>query len=400
MALIAVFLLGCKSSKYLFSKGKLKQKDVFDLTIPVHIQGNLMIVTLQIEGKDYRFLFDTGSPMVVDKALREKFAMKTITQKQVGDSQGKIKRLDYVKMPPFKLAGLEAQNVVAIEADLKSTPGIYCLNLDGIIGANFMKLGFWEINPRDSTLRFTNDFERISLDGLSSVVPFRIKSTRTPVVNVRLNGTTLPYVTFDTGSAGVLSIPSKKVEEGYDDSLSVFSVGYHSGGLFGSRLDSTYQRQFRFGFGHDSLPDLPLEIDHPGSKMLLGMGYLKHYRTILNWESQKIYLERLRPFQAHKVTRFGISPFLQDSVITVGVVSPSLLGPGPEPQPELGDTIVKVNDLSLEKANHDVYCQVVREFRSSDTLQVTIKNKGERVFTRQQLFPKKPGQPQKKLQTL
>ena len=175
----------CRSSKRLFNKGQLSSTEVLDVRLPFERYDNLLILNLEIEGESFRFLFDTGAPMVVDKSLRQKFAMKKLSRKRVGDSQGGSQHLDYVQMPTFKIGSLSAKGIVAVEADLKSTPGIYCLNIDGIIGANFMRLGFWEINLIDSLVRFTNDFSRIAIDSGAAVVPFKTKSSGTPVVSAK-----------------------------------------------------------------------------------------------------------------------------------------------------------------------------------------------------------------------
>jgi hypothetical protein len=382
-----VFLIAaCRSSKRLFNKGQLSSTEVFDVNLPFERDGNLLILNLEIEGESFRFLFDTGAPMVVDKSLRQKFAMQKLSRKKVGDSQGGSQHLDYVLMPTFGLGPLSATGIVAIEADLKSTPGIYCLNIDGIIGANFMRLGFWEINLPDSLVRFTNDFSRIVIDSNASVVPFKIQTSGTPIVSATINDTLIPYITFDTGSNGILGLPSKRVNVLFKDSLSVQSIGYHSAGLFGSKLDTTYSRPVSFALGKDTLAALAIDLEDPGSMSLLGMRYLKNYRVVLNWENQKIYLHRKETSQAISQKRFGLSPFLKDSTMIIGVVAPALLTLQKANKIGLGDTILQINKLDVSYATRDIYCQVSSNLSANDTLTISIKNKGDFLLVKRLAF--------------
>ena len=174
----------------------------------------------------------------------------------------------------------------------------------------------------------------------------------------------------------------------FKDSLSVQSVGYHSAGLFGSRLDTAYSRLVPFTLGNDTLGALALDIDDPGSKSILGMRYLKNYRMVLNWQNQKIYLTRKRTLLPSLEKRFGFSPFLKDSTLIVGVVVPTLLGLQKARAIALNDTILQINNLDVSYANPDVFCQVINGFSASDTLAIRLKNKGDFLLVRQMTFEK------------
>jgi hypothetical protein len=386
LAFMGACLSACKNSTYLFGKGKILNKEVFDVQLPVVMDANLIIVTLEIEGEDYRFLFDTGAPMVVDKSLRQKLKMKKVTQKSVSDSQGNRQPLDFVKMPPFKLKHLTAEGFIAVEADLKKSPILYCLNLDGILGANFMQKGFWELNAVDTTLRFTNDFNRLNTDSVTATIPFTTKNTRTPVITARVNETEVPNITFDTGKSGIFSLPAKFFKTGYQKAPSVLSVGYQTSGLYGSKKDSIYTRNYRFALGGDSIAALPIHIQGSSSKKLLGMGYLKHYRVILNWQKQQIYLQPLKPLKISAMGRFPFYPKLQDSVVTVGVLYANLGGEGENPSVTLGDTIQSVSNIDLSRADNALFCEILEKFRAKDTLQIKLAGQSARTLTRIPLF--------------
>jgi hypothetical protein len=378
-SIFKILLLGfifwnCKSSAVLFSKGK-TTAEAFDKTVSFTKNKGLMIVPIEIDGETYRFLFDTGAPMVISTELQAKLQCKKLTSKGVGDSQGRKKQLDYVRLPEIELAGQRFEKLTAIVADLNEAPAIGCFHLDGIIGANMMRLAFWEIDYKADLMRFTNVWENIQLDSTANHFNFYLQATGTPVIpEIFLDSVRISNVTFDTGSAGILGVSNKNLPGLVLDSTVKSAVGHLSSGLYGSRIDTVFYVQKPFVLGSDTIPNFPFEVQTEKEKKLLGMRYFKNYRMVLNWDERSAYLHPKHQLKPSDLKSFGISFNLENKHVLVGSLhrgSPAHLA-----GITLGDTVIHVNQISSPIQNPEDYCQILDDMNGSEDIAFEIKGKG------------------------
>lgn len=372
--LLALFQ-SCKTSP--FAKGKYLITDDFDISLPYDNELRLMIVKVEIEGEEYRFLFDTGAPMVVSKELSEKLNMKVVKNGQVNDSKGQSQRLDFVKMPLLTLRDssnqeLSFKNLVAVEADFSVSTGIYCLNIDGILGANLMRHVYWQISPHVQEIRLTNTWSLIKPKEPVAVIPFKAKSSGTPIVDLVLDSTSYKSITFDTGSNGFLSLPRPKTE-GRSFEQGLASWGYHSSGLFGSKIDTFTNIYGTLNLAGYTIDSLQLKLGEEDAKKLLGMGIIENYNTCINWEERQVYFSALDEKVSFQEELYPMSPFYKDGVLIVGRYFPSYFT---ENAPAIGDTILKIDELETYPLNKDKACEVYQLFRGGDSRKIQVKGKG------------------------
>lgn len=371
--LLVLSLSACKSSSTLFGLGSVEVEGTQSsaVELPIELKNGLIFVEVLIEGKPYNFLFDSGAPMVISNDLAEKLELKGLKDAGIRDSQGASKELEYVRMPDFNLGNRSFKNLVAIAADLKASPILHCLNLDGIIGANAMQFQYWDFNLQDTVLRISSDKSHWP-QTKKYVLPFKMKNSRTPLVQLTINDTKVQNITFDTGSSGIFSLPKRMTPSFKPDSASFSSRGYLSAGLFGSTLDTVYEYEMRFVFP-DTSYRFPVEQEHTKEGKLLGMEFLRHFHVYLDYPKQEISLV---PIHA-KPQRgsFPLAPFLDEQVVIVGVLN-SLL-PEEYQHLEIGDEILSVNGQSIpQPATKDDFCTVI-EAMQTDCVDLVIRDKGE-----------------------
>ncbi len=375
LVLILALSFSCKNSEVLFGQGRIISSSDDPISLDITIERNLIIVPVEIDGKSYRFLFDSGAPLVVSKELSESLGMKVLKRSNVRDSQGKINKQNYVRIESLSMGGEEFQGFTAIEADLRFSPLLRCMNFDGVLGANLMQYRYWEINSADSTLIMSKSKAHWNWQGKTTYrIPFTTKTTRTPVLRLPINGLKVSGITFDTGSSGVLSLP-KKVKEGLDpDSLVFDQAGYLSGGLFGSTLDSSEEHMLSFDFP-DTNFYFPVEFESTKRAGLLGMNFLKHFRVFIDWPAKEIGLQSPRPFVANAIWPLG--PYFDQGII-VGSRN-SLIAEQNIAGIELGDTIIACNGVDYSNADRDDFCRILEQF-SQEQEQLKIEIKGKGVF--------------------
>ncbi len=380
---LALLLQSCASSVKLFTKGSGPQA-IYNATIVADREHKLLIVPVVINGKTYRFLFDTGAPMVLSKELAAELDGKRLARKPVSDSQGQRSKLDYVELAEIAIAGQQFVGLTAIVVDLKLSPVINCLQIDGLIGANLMRHAFWKIDYQTNELHFTNDSSLFLPDSSSIRLPFTTKATFSPTVAVQLDSVVVGGITFDTGSASGLSIGQSRLPAQSNAKRgAVKSYGYHSSGIFGSLPDSMFYAKYPVSFGDFEVQEMLLSISNTNSKTLLGTAFLEDYSVILNWQKKAVFLNPINPEVTSESVGFGV--ILEKSKLIV-----SNIMSGSEAQKTgiaFGDEILEFNNVPCANLTAKGYCSILDQFASKNgPITILVKDKGEFTFEWKNIF--------------
>src|SRR5210317_1571399 len=86
LGILLQFSIGCASQwTDVISSGKISEEQ-FQETIAIEIQNGLIFIPVTIEGKTYRFLFDSGAPLSLSEEVQNKHNFKTISKGTIVDS--------------------------------------------------------------------------------------------------------------------------------------------------------------------------------------------------------------------------------------------------------------------------------------------------------------------------
>lgn len=357
--LISTFLLatGCTSISKLYNSGSVDKEEFFGRTT-YETAFDLIIVPVTIDGERYRFLFDTGAPMVISEELRDKLELRTVNQGNVSDSQGKRNKLDYVWLDKVSIGGVDFEKTGALVADLNKAPEIHCMKIDGILGANLMKLAIWKIENQKKTMFLASSKDKLNVSDNDHVeIEFKTKATYTPVIDLTLSdSTTIKRVTFDTGYGGYLTLNG----DYYDSTLIVAeqSYGYGSTGLYGSSFDTVLDCKSNMSIGGFS-QSAPIVFSSAKSKNLLGMDFLNQFDVILDWSTNTIGLYPTN-LKKQTIKSFGLTPKWKDDKLIVGSVSKGSIAE--MDGVKVGDVIVKLNRWDFREPRLYNYCEMMLEF--------------------------------------
>ena len=376
--LIAAFFLtsGCTSISKLYNSGSVNQ-DEFSGRTTFETAFDLIIVPVSINGKRYRFLFDTGAPMVISEALRDELELNAVNQGNVSDSQGKRKKLDYVWLDKVTIGGVDFEKTGALVADLNKAPEIHCMQIDGILGANLMKLAVWKIDNQKKSMFFASSKDKLNaVDSDRLKIKFQTKMTYTPVVDLSISdSTTIKRVTFDTGYGGYLSLDG----DHFDSTFTVLekSYGYSSTGLYGSSFDTVLDVKTNMSVGGFN-QEAPVVFSMAKSKNLLGMDFLNQFDIILDWNTNTIELHPVK-LKPQSVKSFGLTPKWQDEKLIVGSVSK---GSSAEADGiKVGDVIVKLNRWEFKEPRLETYCDMMLELHGKKVSKVNLEFEDGRSYT-------------------
>ncbi len=384
LLILSILVTGCFSSSKLFLVGDVPKAD-YTSEISFSRTLNLIIVEIEMGGEPRRFLFDTGAPMVVSEELAEEFDMKVVTKSDVKDSNGQRKRQEYVKMPAFTLGYQQFGGFTAIVVDLDYSPVIACLEIDGILGANMMRTAFWKIDYEHEKIYFSN-YDEFLPEGDAIVLPFRTKSTFTPVVDLTVDSLTIKNITFDTGSGSGLSISQNLLPPFNAESDAVYpSYGYQTSGIFGTVADTGYYMQKPITVGKSVIPNMLLTVHRRNGKGLLGTAFFDDFDVVLNWKRKRAFLIQRNDSVEMKMNSFGFTLVKQNDQLIVGSV---VLG---EQADKAGlaftDRVLKINDIDCSKVSGVQFCRIRSILdETEDPVTITIAKKGTFTLEKQKYF--------------
>ncbi len=373
---------GAIKTKRLLNSGSVKQEN-FKVEIPFEMRLGLIILKVKISGNYYDFMLDTGAPNVIDRTLAEKLQLDYVIKRKVGDSQGESSKLDFVLMDAIGIGELDFEKTSAVAADLRGTPELACLDVDGFIGSNLMRKAIWKIDYQTSTITITNSRKSLSIPESAYRIPFTTVTAGTPLLTLNIDSTEYKNIKMDTGSNGCLSLKLgsyKSILSKNPAIESTCSYGSSSGGLYGrAKSDTTYYLKIpEFSMGNLTIKDYVTEFSANKSK-LLGTEFFKNYDVIIDWWSGELILINQTPVDYSMLSNFGFSYFLEGEQLIISELykNNSLL--------KIGDQIIQMGDSKFTENVSENYCQIIEDRLKNDNeneLSITVLRDGkELAFT-------------------
>lgn len=378
---------GCKALKTakLLKQGEVAQQE-FKAQVPFKMRMGLIVLDVEINGKMYEFIVDTGAPNVISSELAAELGVKPAVNQKAKDSQGDKSNLGFGEIPDMVIGGIHFLNTGTAIADLKQSAEISCLTENGLIGANLMKKAVWEFDYQHKIITITSSKNMLEIPAEAKVVPFKQQITGTPMINIYYNGIEDKNVTFDLGSNGTIASSSQVLKEinTREKIATTYGVGSNDAGLFGQSKADTVA----FGlvpevkFGDLTLPDQVISFSEKKARTI-GTKIFENYRIIIDWEAEEITMIPVKDFDQSKLNTFGFSPRFEDNQIFIGFV---YQGSDAEQQGiALGDQILEVNGKDLRNCSADQWCEILyngffpAESESSTVLM--LKNGEEKRYT-------------------
>ncbi|MES2557751.1 MAG: aspartyl protease family protein [Bacteroidota bacterium] len=380
--LIVLVASGCSSLKLvkLLKQGDVEQPS-FTSEIPFEMRMGLVVVKVNINGKDYDFLVDTGAPNLVSKELAAELKLEPKVKQKAGDSQGRKEVLEFAEMPEMLIGGVHFIEMGAAIADLKRSNEIACLDADGFVGANLMKEAVWQFDYERKVITVSDSISAFDIPADAYRIPFKPAASSTPLIDITYDGVTDNRVTFDTGSNGYFtgSPSTRKTLQGKGKlTNSVVGYGANSSGLYGmGDGDSLYTSMVsETKLGNLTIPEQLVSFS-PGARTL-GTKFLQHYRVIIDWSTSEIILIPTDTFVNNTLEHFGISPFYKEDRLEVRMV---MLGSEADQLGiKLGDRILEVNGNDTRVFTKDMWCDVINNGlvpEGENTLTLLIEHEGE-----------------------
>ena len=253
------------------------------------LHDRMIIVTAKLNGKEGKYILDTGSPMLV---LNKK--IENVSTQIGGFSKDCDSEIVAVKK--FEWAGMSNKNIEAIAFDMSGLVKSLGIEVQGLIGQNLFKN--YELlidienkkiqlfNPKKSTLHKTSKY--------SQKINFSLEH-HIPVITVKIDGKKYRFG-IDTGAE--VNVISRDLKEKFEKKLlhnfqvnnlhgiDGISQKVVSANLSNFKIKKRNFSNFNFLFIDFTPLQQGYELEIDG---ILGYPFLKENKISINYKKQKIY---------------------------------------------------------------------------------------------------------------
>jgi len=379
ITILIPIIISCSPVKKVLNAGRLKQTEFIE-KIPFNFDTGVPIVEVNIAGKTYHFLLDTGAPTAISPALAQTLNLNAATNSRSSDSQGYQKKEIVVVIPEIKIGKLLFENTGALIVDTKKVFQMKCLNVDGIIGANQMAKAIWQLDYANKVASITNNMTNLDTAAGTKTIGFSpVKIQKTPLIQVRI-GSKTSMVTFDTGSNGSLDLSLLKYADLIKNFKQVNSTGIGGIGIYGAAKPSTtiYAKIPDVSIGTFGLKN-QIIMFADGKSSNIGNDFLQHYKVIINWQTNKIYLTGENHYNLSKLNRFGIAITYSENKAFVSSIfnntDAAISGI------QVNDEIVQIDSHIIANFSEKDACNFTFNhiLKGKDSANVTISRAGKKI---------------------
>src|SRR5450432_2973834 len=112
--------------------------------LPYETVNGKIFVYVELAGKKYRFLFDTGAPVTVSTELATVLDAPLIHKEILTDAFGGKDSIFVVSLDSIRIGKLVFDHIPALDG----IPGFYsCWNVSGVVGSNMLRNSIVHIDP-------------------------------------------------------------------------------------------------------------------------------------------------------------------------------------------------------------------------------------------------------------
>ncbi len=343
-------------------------------TLPILYQKNtLVFLKVVINGKEYLFLFDTGSSVcLISKEIASHSSMKSLGT--FSDELGNQSNAG-IFLQTIHIGNSSFDSVLCMVSDTKTLSEIGCVEIDGVIGANLINLCNWQIDPAKELLSFSlSPFKAgENSDGAN------IEYTSNSLPLLRLNYKDVPfYCLLDFGYSGYLELNNdilKKSRIKKSDCLNGF-------GRYALTVNSTIEDRVcrliidTLKSTYYKFPDVPTVFSM--SKPKLGSALLKRYVVTLNSLERTVLLSPLDNKDTSSIP-FPVNFGLNDSnelIISFIWETEEIKKAGLK----VGQKVISVNDQHFKQLTSIELCELKNHLSKKTKFTIVIDD-GKKIKT-------------------
>lgn len=361
------------SVELLLNKASVHLNNDTIIALPIdYKKAGLILLKVQINGKEYWFVFDTGaSTCLISKEIAEQ--SKIITSISYKDANGSENKADIV-LQNFEIGSIKFNDVATILGDLKFISELSCLKIDGIIGANLINLCNWQINPESQRIYFS---KRPFPDEIGNSSKVKLEYTPNGLPLLKLQYDNIPfYALVDLGYVGYLDLNKdilkkskrlKKVKTFKGSGIhSISANSVKESSIVHAIIDTLSGENFKALYVPTNFDDV---------KPLIGASFFRRYIFSLNTSNNEALLSPLEhDYQSYQFFPIKLGLNKSNELIINFIWETEQLK---QAGIKVGQRVISIDNKIFSNLSSSELCDLKDYINAADKINITIQVGGE-----------------------
>lgn len=359
----------CKTSDFL--KQGFVQEETYSTTIPFDRSQGLIVIEVEIKGKTYDFILDTGGMNLISSEIAEELGLSGSSPSTIHDSQGNKTKIDYFTMDKVKIGDIDFKQTGFGIVDFSQLNAVGCFELKGMIGANLMQHAIWELDYEKATLKISNTLSTYDIPTSSTTVPFYTDNLGSPNIDISFYDNIIKKVELDIGSTNSFIFQEAWLDK-IQNPTKLKGEGWLSAGLFGYGESKTAQ----FATVHQVIiQDLKIHPKiasfKPVEQSTIGNQVFQDYRIIFNYPAKEFILIPTQSPAQIPLENYGFKPIFKDKKAHIGFVyeQSSAAAQGLK----ITDEIIEINGMPTKNISKAAWCEALASFKKMSGEQLSLR---------------------------
>lgn len=303
------------------------------VAIPYNDKIKVPVITLDINGRHYRFIVDMGAEVTIVNSRY--IQLPEIDKIKANDANNSSKTIFKSKVNNLNIGSIAITNATVYSTEMNE-PIFSCNEIAGILGMDILGDYVIELDPTEKVFAFYKEspFKK------EEMLPFSKKGNR-PSIDIMINNQLITLL-LDTGSSGFIRISDKSGFK-YDHAGSQKLSGYSAIGLNG-RKEGLINSEVTKGdvtIGSNTDHDQVVLVE-PTNSSKLGFEYLKHFHLVVSPKDRMLGLKKIEDFQlTDMLTKFGFMIGIDDNAYVITKLNAN------RTDLEVGDKVIEVNNQPI-----------------------------------------------------
>jgi predicted aspartyl protease len=384
MKKIFLFLMACNlSSCALFQYAKVSKaiqsgsvsQANFKEVVHFKFINNQILIPVEIEGKTYDFLFDTGAPCCISDEMTSTIDLKKVGKNRLVDAQGKKKAGKIYSINQLKIGAISFEKFCYNSLDTRQMTQAYCTSVAGVIGRNLVRHAIWQIDYQQQTITFCDHRDSLNIDKNTQIIPFYGEAS--PIIHLATDSTYLCEADLDTGSSGSITIPQynwiklpqkQKFSKSYGISYAAFS----------SNIDTSFMTKVdAMTFGNRvELNHIAVSTSKLLTSALIGNKFLKNYLVTIDYRAHELLLLKTQ-HSDNQLFNYGFFPdFHKDKLVVRSILAKSV---AEQKGLKIYDHILQFNGIDTRNMTQEDFCNFQKPTSNEVGLIVLKNGKEEKI---------------------
>ena len=372
--IISNIIVAQSNRSFDLNKGGTEQKDYFTVVPYENIKGKILI-SAEINGKKFRFIFDTGASNIISKSVYNEFSFKTLCRLPTKDGNGKVDSATIVSLDNLLINNILFQNIPTLVAT-DSNLILNCLKVDGFIGSNMLRNSIIRFSSKDRTITITDSEKKLGLKPKESTLLRLTPNQSLPFVLMKLKNddTENEEVLFDSGLDELYSISLNnyyKIQKKNIFKVLSKSIGSNSISVNGdpSENEIIRLRVPEIFINKTKFSNITAQSNQ-GALSGLGSEIFNYGIITLDYKNKRFYFDPFEHSYDLLNKHYPISSMVMGNKVVVGVVwNDNLKG-----DVAVGDQILKIDSINYEFSDPCDLLSKSSPLKDRDSAKIVIKN--------------------------